>query len=130
MASHACVTPRTGSFRKEDRVRKRHEFLESYRRCKPMHTAHLVFYARPDEGGRRRFGCTVPKKVGKAVTRNRLKRLFREAFRKTREALPEGCVLIVNAKRSAAEMEHQEILEAFQKISTRLAEEGYPPCEP
>jgi ribonuclease P protein component len=95
-----------------------------------MHTAHLVFYARPDEGGRRRFGCTVPKKVGKAVTRNRLKRLFREAFRKTREALPEGCVLIVNAKRSAAEMEHQEILEAFQKISTRLAEEGYPPCGP
>lgn len=72
----------------------------------------------------------MPKKVGKAVTRNRLKRLFREVFRKTRQTLPEGCVLIVNAKRSASDMSHQDVLDAFEKISARLAVEGYPPCEP
>ena len=49
-----------------------------------------------------RLGCTVPKVVGNAVERNRLKRLIREAFRRTRDRLPEGCVLVVNAKRSAA----------------------------
>jgi ribonuclease P protein component len=42
----------------------------------------LLLAFRPNEQGHLRFGCTITRKVGPAVTRNRLKRWTREYFRK------------------------------------------------
>ena len=128
MASHARVASPTGPFRRDDKVRKRPEYLSIYKRAAPMYTARLVFYACPGAGSRRRLGCTVPKVVGDAVELNRLKRLIREAFRRTRERLPEGCVLVVNAKRSAAGMTLEDVLMHFLDVAGRLDREGFRTC--
>jgi ribonuclease P protein component len=90
-----------------------------------MFTACLVFYSFPGEGKRRRFGCTVPKVVGGAVVRNRVKRILRDCFRRHRNTFPEGCVLVVNAKRSAAGMSHREATRSFRVVAERLAREGF-----
>ena len=46
-------------------------------------------------GGRRRLGVVVPKRIGSAPTRNRIKRLIREQFRLRPEQFPKGdCVVI------------------------------------
>lgn len=120
------MTDKPRAFTRANRVRKRPEFLAIYKRCRPMHTAHLVFYAQSGDGEARRLGCTVPKKVGCSVVRNRLKRRIREVFRLNREALPEGCTLIVNAKRTAGSLKTGEIASAMTKIAERLSSEGYP----
>lgn len=130
MASYAGVTPPTGPFRKDDKVRKRPEYLSVYKRSAPMYTARLVFYACPGEGSRRRLGCTVPKVVGNAVERNRIKRLLREAFRRTRDRFPEGCVLVVNSKRAAAGMSLEEAVGHFSDVAGRLDRGGYTLCGP
>ena len=124
MAPAAGVSRTPGPFKKDDRVRKRPEYLSIYKCCAPMHTSHLVFYARRGPSTRRRLGCTVPKKVGIAVRRNQIKRWIREAFRAWREELPEGCVMVVNAKRSAAGIGYGDVASAFAKIAERLKREG------
>jgi len=127
MAPHPRLILPTGPFTREDRVLRRSEYQSIYERCAPMYAEHLVFYACPGPTGRR-LGCTVSRKVGGAVVRNRVKRLLREAFRLSRTAMPEGCTLVVNAKRSASRMTFGSAMRAFEGIAARLQSEGYPPC--
>ena len=71
-----------------------------------------------------RLGVTVSKKVGCAVTRNRVKRFVRETFRKNRLLIP-AVDLNVIARSEAANMDYahmqQELLKAFRNI-------GISPC--
>ena len=74
MAPHALKTPRTGTFAKTDRLRKRREFLSVYEIKRSYFFRLFVVYVRENGLGRHRLGLTVSKKVGGSVVRNRVKR--------------------------------------------------------
>jgi ribonuclease P protein component len=70
-----------------------------------------------------RLGLTVPRKVGGAVRRNRVKRLLREVFRHNRTRLEPRMDLVVNARpgiasRSLAELE-REFLRSFSILARK-----------
>ncbi len=73
-----------------------------------MSTRFLVLYRfdREEESdGEARLGIAVPKKIGGAVTRNRIKRRLREAWRELLPQVPGGAdyVLLVRAPLAEAE---------------------------
>ena len=87
--------------RKNERLRKRPEFLHAQRRQAIRKTSrHLVMYGRPNELEWTRIGLTASRKVGNAVTRNLWKRRLREIFRLNKDRFPLGhdLVIIVRAK--------------------------------
>lgn len=71
------------AFPKECRITKRPHFLECYDRGRRYFSANfiLIVLERPDNECVWRLGLAVSKKVGKAVRRNRIKRVVREFFR-------------------------------------------------
>ena len=101
-------------FPKEERLLNRKDFLQIYARGEKLHTPHFVLYISKNNLPRHRLGITVSRKIGKAVIRNRVKRLLREIFRTHRETIPSGWDLVINVKRAAAEASHQELRADFR----------------
>ena len=80
------------------RLSRSRDFDAVYRHGRSVSTRFLVLYwfARED-GGEPRLGLAVPKAVGPAVVRNKMKRRLREAFRARLSELPadQDYVLVV-----------------------------------
>lgn len=76
----------------------------------------------PGQYGQRkpRVGITVSRKVGKAVVRNRVKRLVREVWRRRRGLLPQGMAVVFVAKKTAIQMSYASLLMQFEHLAHRL----------
>jgi ribonuclease P protein component len=86
-------------FRKEEHLKSPAEFKRVFdRRCSVSNT-WLIVYGLPNERGYCRLGMSVSRKVGPAVHRNRIRRLYREAFRLARSELPAGLDLVLIPRR-------------------------------
>lgn len=72
------------------------------------------------------MGITVSSKVGKAVQRNRIKRLVREAWRCEREQLPGGFDLVFIAKKRATTAQLGALRGQLRSLGQRLARRGAP----
>ena len=78
------------SFPASLRLKRKREFDRVFSARCSVADGRLVLYAQPNGRTDSRLGLVVSKRVGNAVTRNRIKRLLREAFRLNRSSLPVG----------------------------------------
>lgn len=78
----------------EHRVRKRRDFERAYEEGKKVVTPEFALFARPNGLPHSRLGITTTRRLGKAVTRNRARRLVREAYRTHRQDIPMGFDLV------------------------------------
>jgi ribonuclease P protein component len=106
------------------RIRKRAEFLRIQQNSRRVTSAHFVLLVAPQVGPRApapaRLGLVVTKKVGDAVARNRIKRLCRECFRRSKGLLPDGVDLVVIAKNGADSMTLATVQAEWAAIATPL----------
>ena len=86
------------------RLRKPSEFAAAYRLGSRAKGNILTVVVLPNNLGVSRLGLSVGKRIWKsAVRRNRVRRVFREAFRLSRRDLPEGADMILMAATSGIE---------------------------
>ncbi len=122
------LTPRGERFPRWVRLTQRAEFQKVYDGGRKCARRFVVVYAL-DRGLDRptRLGLTVSRRVGNAVTRNRVKRRLREIFRRTHATLPPGLDLVVNARVAAAGASYRQLEEDFRACVAKLLESAPPP---
>ena len=80
-----------------------------------------AFYVRRQECLGPKIGFTVPRAIGKAVVRNRVKRRVREAIRLRLDQLSPQCEVVINPRRRALEATFPEIEREVEKLLLRCA---------
>lgn len=99
----------------ENRVYKR-----MYARAKSVVCKNIVVYARRIPEKRNMLGLTCSKAVGKAVGRNRAKRLMREAYRLNEDSLVCGACVIIVARSRAKDADCAAVQRDFLYAASKL----------
>ena len=106
------------TFSRDDRLRKRSEFEECYSSGVRVSGRHiLLFLRRPTGMAGPRIGISVSRRVGDAVTRNRVKRRLREMFRRGKPSEP--VEIVVNARPSSATASFSELKREYEDLVRR-----------
>ncbi len=107
-------------FKRDYRIRSGLDFSRAYARRCSVSDGTIVIVGFENGLDHPRLGLSVSRKVGGAVTRNRWKRLIREAFRLSRRRLPEGTDLIV-IPRLGVEPELEMLLQSLPRLASRVS---------
>ncbi len=104
-----------GGAPRRGRLSKAAEFERVYRRGRSVANRHLVLYLfSAEQRDTLRLGLSVPRRVGGAVTRNKVKRLIREAFRSQLSGRQLAGDIVVVARAGVAELAEREGLQGVE----------------
>lgn len=93
-------TPGSYRFQPHEHLRRPADFDRVYARRRSASDYWLIVYACENRLPHLRLGLSVSRKFGQATHRNRLRRLYREAFRLTRAEMPTGLDIVLIPRRS------------------------------
>ncbi len=107
-------------FPRREHLRKRLDFRNVYDNGHKFVDKAFVLLSVKNGFEYNRFGISVSKKVGNAVTRNRIKRYFREYYRLSRPKQVKGLDLLVIARWRMKEIDFTDGNERFLRAIESL----------
>ena len=117
-------TPMSGdlSFTKSSRILKSSDYRKVYDQGKRMTCpffAAFVLSPGIDLPTGPLFGFTTPRALGKAVSRNRIRRRIREAVRLERQAFAKNWMVVFNPRRAALEASFEDLRREVARVASR-----------
>jgi ribonuclease P protein component len=99
------------------RLRRSRDYAVLRNKGRKLQSRNFIVYILVREGdGSARLGLTVSRKVGRAVTRNHVKRRVREFFRLHRSIIGSGWELSIVAKPGAAHLDFFQICDELKYL--------------
>jgi ribonuclease P protein component len=118
------------AFRPAEHLRRPTDFRRVYDRRRSVSDEWLIVYGCENELPHLRLGLSVSRKFGQAVQRNRLRRLYREAFRLTRAEMPVGLDLVLIPRKPEVptlELLKRSLPALVLQVSRKLKPRSTPP---
>jgi ribonuclease P protein component len=97
--------------RREERLRRKRDFETVAKEGTRRHTKNFLIITRKNDQGFSRLGAVASKKLGKAVERNRVKRLMREFFRRNKDRLPRSTDYVIVGKKGAQDLQYAHVVD-------------------
>jgi len=117
-----CFHANAEKFPRSVRIVRSSDYQALYKTGCKIHSSHFVLFSRCNTLGHCRLGITASRKVGGAVVRNRVKRLFREVFRRSFNQIPSRFDMVVNAKSGCDSVRYEDLRIEFLAAVKKLAD--------
>lgn len=103
--------------KKAYRIKKNEEFQTIFKTGKSFANRELViYYKRNDYQEHFRIGISVGKKIGNAVTRNRIKRYIRESFNQLKDEIKPNVDIVIIARNRTVDMSFHHIKKSLTHL--------------
>ena len=109
-------------FPRSVRIVRSSDYQALYKTGYKIYSSHFVLFSRRNALGHCRLGITASRKVGGAVLRNRVKRLFREIFRRSFNRIPNRFDMVINAKSGCYGVHYEDLCAEFLAAVKKLAD--------
>src|SRR5699024_600869 len=103
--------------KKEFRVKRNKEFQYIFKKVKSFANRQLViYYMKRIDNTHFRIGLSVGKKIGNAVTRNRIKRYLRQAFHELEDNIKDEYDIVIIARAQTKDMTFHEVKRSLNHL--------------
>ncbi|EKN69919.1 ribonuclease P [Neobacillus bataviensis LMG 21833] len=103
--------------KKEFRIKKNKDFQIAFQKGQSFANRQFVVYALKKEGQDFfRIGLSVSKKIGNAVTRNRIKRYVRQSIHELHDQVSQENDYVIIARKPTAEMDFFEVKKSLTHV--------------
>ncbi|WP_301108421.1 ribonuclease P protein component [Sporosarcina sp.] len=103
--------------KKSQRIKKNKEFQTVFKKGKSFANRQFIVYTYKKEDQEEfRIGLSVSKKVGNAVTRNRVKRYIRQAFLEMKDEVRQDLDYVIIARNQAATLDFHTAKKNLQHV--------------
>ena len=102
--------------KKDYRIKDNKEFQTVFQKGISTANRQFVIYVLEKDQPHFRIGLSVSKKIGNAVTRNRIKRLIRQFFLEHKDNVAGNKDYIIIARKPTAEMDYHEVTSSLRHV--------------
>lgn len=95
--------------KKYETIKSHQEFDDIIANSKYLKSKYIIIYNKDNDFNFSRFGIAVGKKVGNAVTRNKMKRIYRMIIHDNKKLFKNNQDYIIIVKRSSLEAKYNEL---------------------
>lgn len=106
-------------------VRDNRDFNKIITKSPFIKDKNLVIYYSPNNLDIHRIGISVGTKIGKAHTRNNLKRKIRSISDKYKNLYSKGIDYIIIVRKNCLDIEYTEISDSFEKLILKIEKERH-----
>lgn len=106
---------------KKEHILKTSDFRSSYKKGSSCRVGDAILYHLPNKLDYSRLGFSISSRsIKKAVTRNKIRRFFREAYRKRKRHIVKGMDLVIVIRRELSiKYCYNDMLEIFDRLIKR-----------
>ncbi|MGL5692828.1 MAG: ribonuclease P protein component [Peptostreptococcaceae bacterium] len=109
------------NFMRTQGLKKDSDFRKVYKHGKSFANKHLVMYILNNKSEDSRIGISVSKKVGKAITRNKVRRRMKEAYRlNIDENIKKGYDIVFIARVAIKDVSYQDVEKSMKHLVRKL----------